>query len=325
MLTEGGPTPNRALHVCVSTCDGSPTKRCRAPCDVASPQAIPVDLWRRPENRERACSSGRGGRERNARPGRAGRVYDGGERDLESWTKRLRRNDQEARNRGRVVTGAAICIAGSSCVLWIQSRRGGPWLALLGNDFLRAGPAWRCGPDRGANRLAAFSTQRQADDFSLPVRRAFAMELFHYKRHSRSQGARNCRFHPQRPTHYRDDFGQTSLPVVPTIFKFAQQGRAGRGSASCCRTPPGSPTSWRRQDDEDRGDQPRPAVTFCQTGSQLAGRPSMGAWVANGLGKPEPGFACIYRLGLPAPAILTTSPFTIACGAAAFCRPGFKE
>ena len=38
------------------------------------------------------------------------------------------------------------------------------------------------------------------------------------------------------------------------------------------------------QIDEYRGDQSRPAVTFFQTGFQLAGRPSAGAWVSYGLG-----------------------------------------
>src|SRR4029078_5086403 len=30
-----------------------------------------------------------------------------------------------------------------------------------------------------------------------------------------------------------------------------------------------------------------PAITFCLTGAQLAGRPSLGAWVSYGLGRPN--------------------------------------
>ena len=47
-----------------------------------------------------------------------------------------------------------------------------------------------------------------------------------------------------------------------------------------------------------------PAITFCQTGSELAGRPSMGAWVAYGLGsvnKDLPSFAVFVLRGTGRP------------------------
>ena len=43
-----------------------------------------------------------------------------------------------------------------------------------------------------------------------------------------------------------------------------------------------------------------PAITFVQTGSQLAGRPSMGAWVAYGLGSMNqdlPAFVVLLSRG----------------------------
>ena len=48
-----------------------------------------------------------------------------------------------------------------------------------------------------------------------------------------------------------------------------------------------------------------PAITFVQTGSQLAGRPSMGAWVAYGLGSINqdlPAFAVLVSRGTGNPA-----------------------
>jgi hypothetical protein len=38
--------------------------------------------------------------------------------------------------------------------------------------------------------------------------------------------------------------GQKSFPCAASIFKFAQHGQSGRGSANCCRTRPRSPTNW---------------------------------------------------------------------------------
>ena len=71
------------------------------------------------------------------------------------------------------------------------------------------------------------------------------------------------------------------LPVRP-----ARASRA-RGSASCCRT-------RRRVVDElciinslyTEAINHDPAITFFQTGSTIAGRPSMGAWLSYGLGSP---------------------------------------
>jgi hypothetical protein len=48
-----------------------------------------------------------------------------------------------------------------------------------------------------------------------------------------------------------------------------------------------------------------PAITFCQTGSELAGRPSMGAWVAYGLGSVNqdlPAFVVLVSRGTGNPA-----------------------
>jgi len=79
--------------------------------------------------------------------------------------------------------------------------------------------------------------------------------------------------------------GQKSFPVAPSIFKFAQHGQSGAWISELL------PHTAKVVDDlciirsmQTEAINHDPAVTFVQTGSQLAGRPSMGAWVAYGLG-----------------------------------------
>jgi hypothetical protein len=79
--------------------------------------------------------------------------------------------------------------------------------------------------------------------------------------------------------------GQKKFPVAPSIFKFAQHGRSGAWLSGLL------PHTAKIVDDlcivksmQTEAINHDPAITFVQTGSQLAGRPSMGAWVAYGLG-----------------------------------------
>jgi hypothetical protein len=95
--------------------------------------------------------------------------------------------------------------------------------------------------------------------------------------------------------------GQKSLPVAPSLFKFAQQGRSGAWMSELL------PHTARIVDDlcivksmKTEAINHDPAVTFFQTGSQLAGRPSMGAWVAYGLGSENqdlPAFVVLLSRG----------------------------
>lgn len=79
--------------------------------------------------------------------------------------------------------------------------------------------------------------------------------------------------------------GQQSFPIVASRFSFAQYGQAGTWVSELL------PHIAQRTDDlcivrtlYTEAINHDPAITFCQTGSQLAGRPSMGAWIAYGLG-----------------------------------------
>ena len=78
---------------------------------------------------------------------------------------------------------------------------------------------------------------------------------------------------------------QKNFPVVASRFDFAQHGQSGTWISELLPHTAGivDDISVVRSVHTDAINHD-PAITFCQTGSQLAGRPSMGAWVAYGLG-----------------------------------------
>ncbi len=78
---------------------------------------------------------------------------------------------------------------------------------------------------------------------------------------------------------------QSSFPVVPSKFKFAQHGKSGAWVSELM------PHTARMADQltfiksmHTEAINHDPAVTLLQTGSQIAGRPSMGSWVSYGIG-----------------------------------------
>jgi hypothetical protein len=79
--------------------------------------------------------------------------------------------------------------------------------------------------------------------------------------------------------------GQATFPVAPSIFKFAQYGKRRTWVSELM------PHTAKVVDDlciiksmHTEAINHDPAVTFMQTGSQIAGRPSIGSWFAYGLG-----------------------------------------
>lgn len=78
---------------------------------------------------------------------------------------------------------------------------------------------------------------------------------------------------------------QARLPLAGSIFKFAQHGKSGASVSELM------PHTARMVDElcfvrsvHTEHINHDPAITFCQTGHQLPGRPSMGAWLSYGLG-----------------------------------------
>jgi Protein of unknown function (DUF1501) len=78
---------------------------------------------------------------------------------------------------------------------------------------------------------------------------------------------------------------QTRFPIAPSIFRFAQHGQSGAWVSELMpRTAEIADELCFVKSMHTEQINHDPAVTFAQTGFQLAGRPSMGAWVTYGLG-----------------------------------------
>ena len=94
---------------------------------------------------------------------------------------------------------------------------------------------------------------------------------------------------------------QASFPCVPSTFDFSRHGDSGAWVSELL------PHTAKVADDlcfiksmHTEAINHDPAVTFLQTGSQIAGRPSMGAWMSYGLGsenKDLPGFVVMVTQG----------------------------
>jgi hypothetical protein len=94
---------------------------------------------------------------------------------------------------------------------------------------------------------------------------------------------------------------QDKFPVAPTMFGFAQRGRSGAWLSELL------PHTARVADELcfvrsmfTEAINHDPAITFFQTGAQLAGRPSIGAWLSYGLGSENsdlPAFVSLISNG----------------------------
>ena len=79
--------------------------------------------------------------------------------------------------------------------------------------------------------------------------------------------------------------GQKTFPVAPSIFNFKQYGQSGMWFSEVMPHMASKADEWcmvRSMFTEAINHDP--AITFMQTGSQLAGRPSIGSWASYGLG-----------------------------------------
>ncbi len=94
---------------------------------------------------------------------------------------------------------------------------------------------------------------------------------------------------------------QSSLPIAPSVFKFAQHGRSGAWLSELL------PNLATVADElcfiksmHTEAINHDPAVTYLQTGHQQPGRPSMGAWLSYGLGSENenlPAFVVLLSRG----------------------------
>ncbi|HYG77663.1 MAG TPA: DUF1501 domain-containing protein [Planctomycetota bacterium] len=95
--------------------------------------------------------------------------------------------------------------------------------------------------------------------------------------------------------------GQKSFPVAPSMFKFAQHGKSGMWFSELMPHMAGIADEFCQvRSVFTEAINHDPAITFMQTGSQLAGRPSIGSWVAYGLGsenKDLPAYVVLTSFG----------------------------
>lgn len=95
--------------------------------------------------------------------------------------------------------------------------------------------------------------------------------------------------------------GQKRFPVAPSMFKFAQHGQSGQWLSELIpHTASIADKICVVKSMVTQAINHDPAITFFQTGSQIAGRPSMGAWASYGLGKENddlPAFVAMTSRG----------------------------
>ena len=148
---------------------------------------------------------------------------------------------------------------------------------------------------RAAQNLSASTSARSPLQFPPRIKRVIYLfqaggpaqqDLFDYKPLLNQQNGQ------QLPAHIRGEqrltgmsAQQASIPLAGSLFKFKQHGESGawlsevlphhaRIVDDVCFVK----SMWTEAINHD------PAITFFQTGSQIAGRPSMGSWLSYGLG-----------------------------------------
>src|SRR5258708_39086335 len=91
---------------------------------------------------------------------------------------------------------------------------------------------------------------------------------------------------------------QAKFPTAPSIFKFSQQGQSGAWLSELL------PHTAAVADDiclirsmQTEAINHDPAVTFFQTGFQIAGRPNIGSWISYGLGSESEDLPAVVVIG----------------------------
>jgi hypothetical protein len=177
---------------------------------------------------------------------------------------------------------------------------------LLGNDLARGAVTGSAAEVGGLAGLPHFKAKAQRVIYLFQSGAPSQLDLYDYKpalKDKRGIDLPNSVRMGQRITTMTS--GQKTFPVAPSIFRFARHGKNGAWLSELL------PHTAGIMDDiciiksmQTEAINHDPAVTFCQTGSQLAGRPSMGAWVAYGLGSPNrdlPAFLVLVSRGTGKP------------------------
>jgi len=173
--------------------------------------------------------------------------------------------------------------------------------SLLGND-LKAAPIGDAEQYGGLPGLPHFAPKAKRVIYLFQSGAPSQMDLFDYKPqldNMRGSELPDSIRQGQRLTGMTAT--QASFPVAPSMFKFAQHGQSRAWVSELL------PHTAKIVDDlcfiksmNTQAINHDPAVTFFQTGFQLAGRPSIGAWLSYGLGsenKDLPAFVVMVSAG----------------------------
>ncbi|NBV23649.1 MAG: DUF1501 domain-containing protein [Proteobacteria bacterium] len=180
-------------------------------------------------------------------------------------------------------------------------------LTALLNDEALAAPASGAMPTGGLPGLPHFAPKAKRVIYLFQSGAPSQLDLFDYKPQLVE------RFGTDLPDSIRQGQRLTGMtatqdhfPVAPTRFQFAQHGRSGAWLSELL------PHTARMADElcfiktmHTEAINHDPAITFFQTGAQLAGRPSIGSWLSYGLGSANrdlPAFVALLSNGTGNPA-----------------------
>jgi len=159
-------------------------------------------------------------------------------------------------------------------------------LASLLGEEVRAGAQGSAAATGGLADLPHFAPKARRVIYLFQSGAPSQMDLFDYKptlEKVRAQSLPDSIRMGQRLTGMTS--GQSSFPVAPSLFKFARHGRSGQWLCELL------PHTAQVADElafiksmHTNAINHDPAITFFQTGQELAGRPSIGSWLSYGLG-----------------------------------------
>ena len=174
--------------------------------------------------------------------------------------------------------------------------------ALLKEDGLAVGSTEARGPQSGLPDLPHFAPKAKRVIYLFQSGGPSQLELFDHKpqlEKYRGQDLPDSVRRGQRLTGMTAF--QSSFPTAPSIYKFGQYGKSGATLSELL------PHTAKIADDlcfiksmHTEQINHDPAITFSLTGFQLAGRPSLGAWIAYGLGSENqdlPAFVVMVSVG----------------------------
>lgn len=182
-------------------------------------------------------------------------------------------------------------------------RKSGTSLGLMALGSLLQGKSYAsqpAGTNQGLTGLPHFAAKAKRVIYLFQSGAPSQMDLFDYKPRMENRRGENLPDSIRRGQRLTTmTSGQRNFPVAPSMFRFRKHGESGAEFSELVPNMASVADDWciiRSMHTEAINHDP--AVTFIQTGSQLAGRPSIGSWINYGLGS--------ENANLPAYVVLTS-------------------